>query len=585
VSSGCLRRDEAPTDVAVVVSRGTRAAALARQASRCAQVTVVISSAVDHEALPSGTPLKGDAGRLLLGPGSGLWTPSLRVGIHAPVPSSRGDRFCLLVTQSCLAAEWILLAAAERGLPVAAAVSTGCDAPDTWADVVRAVLALSPRPLLLLALHRTAEFSDFFRFAARAPCAALMLAGDAASLARVPGPRDMWPPSAESIARSFGVPVVHSPDALVEAASLLECGIRPRVGRALALATSPEAAALLGEGIARSGLRTAPLDRGALAGLARPRGRVLWVRGPADPARVGQKIAARAPCDCLVLGQGRGGRALVFGVSSPARGRIPPAHEGDQATLDALAALLSVVPPDPGPAAPGLPRGSTKRAELLLDGWPAELGEVETKILLAAHGLGAPPERMVSSASRAARAARELGFPVAVKATGPSLTDRRSWGAARLPLDTASAARQAFRDVLQACARRDPSPLLDGVLVSRVVPLPWVLDCTVLWPAELSPAVIAARRRADQPSPESQVVLPCPLGAKSGRWAAATLLAHPGWADPPARAVALLGDFLGRLALLGATLAHRMRWIRLDTVSPPLGSVPPLVISARGLQA
>lgn len=76
----------------------------------------------------------------------------------------------------------------------------------------------------------------------------------------------------------------------------------------------------------------------------------------------------------------------------------------------------------------------------------AMLDEAEAKGRLAAHGLAVPPGRRVADAEAAIEAAREIGFPVALKALG--LAHKTEAGALRLDLKDEAELRRAVEALL-----------------------------------------------------------------------------------------------------------------------------------------
>jgi acyl-CoA synthetase (NDP forming) len=95
------------------------------------------------------------------------------------------------------------------------------------------------------------------------------------------------------------------------------------------------------------------------------------------------------------------------------------------------------------------------------DGW---VDEIDAKELLRAAGLPVPDGRVVPDEEEAALAARELGGPVAIKASSPALRHKSEAGALRLGIDTEDGARAAYSEVAGAAG--------DGarVLVERMAP-------------------------------------------------------------------------------------------------------------------
>jgi acetate---CoA ligase (ADP-forming) subunit beta len=94
------------------------------------------------------------------------------------------------------------------------------------------------------------------------------------------------------------------------------------------------------------------------------------------------------------------------------------------------------------------------------------LSEYESKLRLAAIGVPVAPERLVDGGDAAARAARELGFPVAVKLCGRAIAHKTERGLVRLGLADEASVRAAAETMLAAARPEDGEV---GVLVSRMV--------------------------------------------------------------------------------------------------------------------
>ncbi len=116
---------------------------------------------------------------------------------------------------------------------------------------------------------------------------------------------------------------------------------------------------------------------------------------------------------------------------------------------------------DGGPDALHLP-GPAERA-----GEPRLLDEWEAKRRLAAHGLRVPEGRRVSGAEAPA-AAREIGFPVVLKAVGPDLAHKTEAVAIALGLDSEAAVAAAVTEISANLAARNGGA--NGFLVERMVP-------------------------------------------------------------------------------------------------------------------
>lgn len=94
------------------------------------------------------------------------------------------------------------------------------------------------------------------------------------------------------------------------------------------------------------------------------------------------------------------------------------------------------------------------------------LSEHESKQRLAAVGVPIVEERLVADAAGAARAAAELGFPVAVKLCGRAIAHKTERGLVRLGVAEAAAAERAAAELLAAARPEDGEV---GVLVSRML--------------------------------------------------------------------------------------------------------------------
>ena len=101
-------------------------------------------------------------------------------------------------------------------------------------------------------------------------------------------------------------------------------------------------------------------------------------------------------------------------------------------------------------------------AEALAEGagW---LGPERIDALLGCYGLPLIPSRVVQSARQAVAAARELGYPVALKALAAGLVHKSEAGGVRVALDGPEAVREGVRAIMDAVA--SSGHRLDGLLV------------------------------------------------------------------------------------------------------------------------
>ncbi len=94
------------------------------------------------------------------------------------------------------------------------------------------------------------------------------------------------------------------------------------------------------------------------------------------------------------------------------------------------------------------------------------LDEWEAKRQLAEHGLSIPESRR-ESGEAAPAAAREIGFPVVLKALGPDLAHKTEAGAVALGLMSEAAVEAAVAEISANLTRRNQTS--DGFLVERMV--------------------------------------------------------------------------------------------------------------------
>jgi len=108
---------------------------------------------------------------------------------------------------------------------------------------------------------------------------------------------------------------------------------------------------------------------------------------------------------------------------------------------------------------------STSPDALALPQKAGGVGTMAAARLLADCGVTLVAARAASSATEAARIARDLGFPVALKIESPDILHKTEAGGVRLGLATDEAVAQAFDDVLAAAKRHMPQARLDGVVL------------------------------------------------------------------------------------------------------------------------
>jgi len=92
------------------------------------------------------------------------------------------------------------------------------------------------------------------------------------------------------------------------------------------------------------------------------------------------------------------------------------------------------------------------------------LSEYDSKLFLASRGIPICREALARSEQEAVQQARELGFPVVLKACGAALTHKTEGNLVRLNLAETEAVSRAYRELT-----RSAGDGLDGILVQEMV--------------------------------------------------------------------------------------------------------------------
>lgn len=148
-----------------------------------------------------------------------------------------------------------------------------------------------------------------------------------------------------------------------------------------------------------------------------------------------------------------------------ATGEVLPILRGLRAGLSALASL--VAPPAPTVVAPAT-------AIVPVPAWSERLAagpqtEREAKQFLARHGLPVTREEVATTVEDAIAAARSMGYPVALKIESPDIQHKTEAGGVILGVSDDEGMRQAFVQIVQSVAAREPRARIAGVLVQEMV--------------------------------------------------------------------------------------------------------------------
>ena len=98
------------------------------------------------------------------------------------------------------------------------------------------------------------------------------------------------------------------------------------------------------------------------------------------------------------------------------------------------------------------------------------LTEVESKEALAEAGVPVTASRLVRSRDEAVAAAREAGFPAALKIVSPQITHKSDVGGVKLNLNSPEEVASAFDEIVAAARRAAPDAAIEGASVQKMAP-------------------------------------------------------------------------------------------------------------------
>jgi len=100
-------------------------------------------------------------------------------------------------------------------------------------------------------------------------------------------------------------------------------------------------------------------------------------------------------------------------------------------------------------------------------GEPVQADEVESKRLIASHGVELPEECLVQTSAEAVKAANEIGYPCVLKIVSADIPHKTDAGGVVLNLGNAGQVEQAYAQISESVKRHAPRARLKGMLVAR----------------------------------------------------------------------------------------------------------------------
>ncbi|MDP2627340.1 MAG: acetate--CoA ligase family protein, partial [Candidatus Rokubacteria bacterium] len=452
----------------------------------------------------------------VLGPNCLGWIrPSKRLNVtFAPgMPLPGGIAF---ISHSGALAVAILDWARDRRMGFSLFASLGNQADLTESDVLEAVAHDPETRVIVGYIEGLADGRRFFRAlreAAALKPVVLLKAGRSAAGARAvsshTGALAGSDAAFDAAVKQAGAVTAPSVEALFDLARGLATQPLPRGRRLLVLTNGGGLGIVATDAAGEAGLEVVPLDEGArerLRAVLPPTasvGNPVDIVGDADAARYGNALRAAGPesADAAVvlltaqattesLGVARaivgatrnwpipvmasfvGGARVAAGARAVEEAGIPcyafPEHA--VAALGRMALLAS---------RRSRARGEARRADppaglasLLTSLEPRGgkmLGMGELAPLLDAYGIPMARAELALSAEEAAAAAVRIGFPVALKIASPDITHKTDVGGVRLGCRSREEVAEAARSMLRAVRDAQPSAVVDGFLVQRML--------------------------------------------------------------------------------------------------------------------
>lgn len=197
------------------------------------------------------------------------------------------------------------------------------------------------------------------------------------------------------------------------------------------------------------------------------------------------------------------------------------------------------------------------------------LSEVRATEVLAGFGIAGLPQRLARTPAEAAAAAREIGWPVALKVQSPDILHKSDVGGVRLGLADDDALAQAYAAMLADVARHKPDARIDGVLVQRMAER----GVEVIIGAVRDPVfgvilMVGAGGTATELHRDVTSRL-APVGPQEAAAMLTELRSYPlltGWRGTPPADIGALAGLISQVSLLAVSVSERVREVELNPV-------------------
>lgn len=234
----------------------------------------------------------------------------------------------------------------------------------------------------------------------------------------------------------------------------------------------------------------------------------------------------------------------------------------------------------PGLLAPAGPRQAATAAADLVWGFAGRtvLSESESKRVLAAWDIPVTQEVLVADAAAAVRAARSIGYPVALKIDSADIPHKTEAGVVRLGVSDDAAVESACAALLAAVDRLPERPDVRGILVQQMAPSGVELMIGARMDAQFGPLVLCGFGGVDVELMQDVAVALAPVSEAQARQMLLSLRRAPlltGYRKLPRLDLEAAAQALSRLSSLASDL--RSVFSEID--------VNPLCVAPRGVMA
>lgn len=170
------------------------------------------------------------------------------------------------------------------------------------------------------------------------------------------------------------------------------------------------------------------------------------------------------------------GGESVDGVRTFLRRSGIPSFETPERAINALRALLAGAK-KVKQKKPKLDHTRIAAAQKILQSFPPSktagnlLSEERARDLLTLYEVPCPKQALARSASEAGELAKQVGFPVVLKVSSPTILHKVDVGGVRLNIETREEAETAFTEIMEKVKTKAPRAEIRGVLVQQFLPV------------------------------------------------------------------------------------------------------------------